>query len=283
MQGAGRAPLTELFENRDDPGSTHFFFDIGNGNALAFFDFPGLDLGAYQEVLGGFARWPHAWSAVGPRCSDGAMSTGPEWKARPDGPEYELMRRRVVDAAEAIVRESGAGALRLDSVAETVGLHRSSVYRYVDSKEELLTAVVVQATLRLGRGVLARLGPDAPPERFLVDGLAMALASIANDPVHRSLMAPSASEAVGRVGGRVLTEGLRPLVEPMFAAAAAQGVLRAGVTPDDALQWLQIVATGLLRTPVEPREPADLVRLLELMLVPSLLEVAHLQPPTTTG
>ena len=46
-------PLTELFENRDYEGSTHFFFDIGNGNALAFFDFPGLDLGDYAEVLGG--------------------------------------------------------------------------------------------------------------------------------------------------------------------------------------------------------------------------------------
>jgi len=46
-------PLTELFENRDFQGSTHFFFDIGNGNALAFFDFPGLDLGEYSEVLGG--------------------------------------------------------------------------------------------------------------------------------------------------------------------------------------------------------------------------------------
>ena len=46
-------PLTELFENRDYEGSTHFFFDIGNGNTIAFFDFPGLDLGDYAEVLGG--------------------------------------------------------------------------------------------------------------------------------------------------------------------------------------------------------------------------------------
>src|SRR5215475_1918188 len=46
-------PLTEMFENRDYKGSTHFFFDIGNGNALAFFDLPGLDLGPYAEVLGG--------------------------------------------------------------------------------------------------------------------------------------------------------------------------------------------------------------------------------------
>jgi catechol 2,3-dioxygenase-like lactoylglutathione lyase family enzyme len=46
-------PLAELFENRDYRGSTHFFFDIGNGNYLAYFDFPGLDLDPYAEVLGG--------------------------------------------------------------------------------------------------------------------------------------------------------------------------------------------------------------------------------------
>ena len=46
-------PLTDIFENRDYKGSNHFFFDIGHGNLLAFFDFPGLDLGPYAEVLGG--------------------------------------------------------------------------------------------------------------------------------------------------------------------------------------------------------------------------------------
>jgi catechol 2,3-dioxygenase-like lactoylglutathione lyase family enzyme len=52
-QGVLGFPLTDLFENRDYPGSTHFFFDLGNGNALAFFDFPGLGLDPYAEVLGG--------------------------------------------------------------------------------------------------------------------------------------------------------------------------------------------------------------------------------------
>jgi len=46
-------PLVELFENRDYRGSTHFFFDVGHDNYLAFFDFPGLDLGEYREVLVG--------------------------------------------------------------------------------------------------------------------------------------------------------------------------------------------------------------------------------------
>src|SRR5713226_5493580 len=52
-QGILEFPLTEIFENRDYAGSNHFFFDLGNGNLLAFFDFPGLDLGPYEEVLGG--------------------------------------------------------------------------------------------------------------------------------------------------------------------------------------------------------------------------------------
>jgi len=61
-------PLTEIFENRDYQGSNHFFFDVGHGNLLAFFDLPGLDLGSYAEVLGGLhhiaisvepERWAH--------------------------------------------------------------------------------------------------------------------------------------------------------------------------------------------------------------------------------
>jgi len=67
-QGVLEFPLTEMIENRDYPGSTHFFFDIGNQNLLAFFDFPGLDVGPYAEVLGGLhhiaisvepQRWEH--------------------------------------------------------------------------------------------------------------------------------------------------------------------------------------------------------------------------------
>jgi catechol 2,3-dioxygenase-like lactoylglutathione lyase family enzyme len=51
-QGVLEFPLTELFGNRDYEGSTHFFFDVGHGNLLAFFDFPGLNLEAYKETLG---------------------------------------------------------------------------------------------------------------------------------------------------------------------------------------------------------------------------------------
>jgi len=46
-------PLIELTENRDYPGSSHFFFDLGNKTLLGFFDFPGLGLERGIECVGG--------------------------------------------------------------------------------------------------------------------------------------------------------------------------------------------------------------------------------------
>ena len=95
-------PLTELFENRDYQGSTHFFFDIGHGNLLAFFDFPGLDLGKYAEVLGGLHhiaisvapdRWEHLRTKL-----DAAgvpsmpMSDSSLYFSGPDGERLELIK-----------------------------------------------------------------------------------------------------------------------------------------------------------------------------------------------
>jgi catechol 2,3-dioxygenase-like lactoylglutathione lyase family enzyme len=94
-------PLTDMFENRDYQGSTHFFFDIGNGNGLAFFDLPGLDLGPYAEVLGGLhhlaiSMRPHHWHAAKARLDDAAIDyahiDGSSIYFRdPDGARLELI------------------------------------------------------------------------------------------------------------------------------------------------------------------------------------------------
>jgi glyoxylase I family protein len=51
-QGLLGFPLVELVENRDYPGSSHFFFDLGNSTLLGFFDFPGLGLKPGIEAIG---------------------------------------------------------------------------------------------------------------------------------------------------------------------------------------------------------------------------------------
>jgi catechol 2,3-dioxygenase-like lactoylglutathione lyase family enzyme len=94
-------PLIDLFENRDAPGSTHFFFDIGNGNTLAFFDFPTLDLGAYEEVLGGhhhlaISMERNDWETVRARLDEAGVaamvvSDSSLYFSGPDGERLELI------------------------------------------------------------------------------------------------------------------------------------------------------------------------------------------------
>ena len=94
-------PLTEIFENRDYPGSNHFFFDIGNGNLIAFFDFPGLEVGPYAEVLGGLHhlaisvapdRWQRLKGKLDEAGVDYLMESGSSIYLRdPDGTRVELI------------------------------------------------------------------------------------------------------------------------------------------------------------------------------------------------
>ena len=94
-------PLTEMFENRDYQGSTHFFFDIGNGNLLAFFDFPGLDVGPYAEVLGGLhhiaisvepEKWKHLQHKLDQAGVEYHLESGVSMYFRdPDGARLELL------------------------------------------------------------------------------------------------------------------------------------------------------------------------------------------------
>jgi catechol 2,3-dioxygenase-like lactoylglutathione lyase family enzyme len=94
-------PLTELIENRDYPGSSHFFFDIGNGNLLAFFDFPGLDVDPYAEVLGGLHHMaisvdPERWEKLVERLTEAGVphevhSGVSVYFRDPDGARIELI------------------------------------------------------------------------------------------------------------------------------------------------------------------------------------------------
>jgi catechol 2,3-dioxygenase-like lactoylglutathione lyase family enzyme len=94
-------PLTELIENRDYPGSSHFFFDLGNENLLAFFDFPGLDVGPYAEVLGGLHHIaisvePERWRRLRQRVADAGVahevhSDVSLYFRDPDGARIELI------------------------------------------------------------------------------------------------------------------------------------------------------------------------------------------------
>lgn len=103
-------PLVEVFENRDYEGSAHLFFDIGHGNLLAFFDFPGYEHPEFYETLGGvqhlaISMAPGEYSALKERLhAAGVEYRGPDlgvansvYVRDPDGLQVELCTAPLLD------------------------------------------------------------------------------------------------------------------------------------------------------------------------------------------
>jgi glyoxylase I family protein len=109
-QGLLGFPLVEVFENRDYPNSAHLFFDIGNGNLLAFFDFPGHEHPPWTETLGNLqhvaiSMEPEQYEALKARLdAAGVEYRGPDLGVQhsvyvrdPDGAQIELLTAPLLD------------------------------------------------------------------------------------------------------------------------------------------------------------------------------------------
>jgi glyoxylase I family protein len=103
-------PLVEVFENRDYPASAHLFFDLGNGNLLAFFDFPGYEHPEFHETLGGvqhvaISMAPENYRALKARLdAEGVEYRGPDlgvensvYLRDPDGLQIEICTAPLLD------------------------------------------------------------------------------------------------------------------------------------------------------------------------------------------
>ncbi|HEX2810962.1 MAG TPA: VOC family protein [Kineosporiaceae bacterium] len=103
-QGLLGFPLVELVENRDYPGSSHLFFDLGNKTLLGFFDFPGLGLQPGVEAIGtvqhiAISASRHKWEQIRDRLdAAGVKYVGPDrgieesmYLKDPDGIQIELL------------------------------------------------------------------------------------------------------------------------------------------------------------------------------------------------
>jgi glyoxylase I family protein len=104
-QGLLGFPLVELVENRDYPGSSHFFFDLGHETLLGFFDFPELGLEPGVEAIGtvqhiAISVTPEHHAILRTRLDEAGIAYGgpeqgiPEsmYFRDPDGIQIELLR-----------------------------------------------------------------------------------------------------------------------------------------------------------------------------------------------
>jgi AcrR family transcriptional regulator len=146
-------------------------------------------------------------------------------------------REALLDAAEAILLESGHGALTFRALGERTGLARNSIYRYVPSRDDLLAALCerdkprwleeLEAAMAAADGQDARVAAFVSTQLRLVAHGSHRMAELLGD----APLGPAVRARINALAYRPasLLEPELGAAEPKLVAQLVQGVVNAGV------------------------------------------------------
>lgn len=159
-------------------------------------------------------------------------ATKPEGPARPLRADAVRNRARILQAAEQVFAEQGAGA-GMDEVAAAAGVGVGTLYRHFPTKDALVAAVLIARMEQLAEVGQAYLGSDRPGDA-LFEFLARFVETSMNkqDLLDALTKGADLDELLG-TPGQVVFERLNTLVDHLLKAAQEAGEVRSDVaTPD---------------------------------------------------
>jgi AcrR family transcriptional regulator len=177
-------------------------------------------------------------------------------------------REEILQAAREIYAESGAVDFSLSEIARRLGFTPAALYRYFDSKDDLIKALAERAMAGLAEA-LARVSPALPPDERAVE-MGMAYLEFARaNPHDIALVALHEALQLTHAGGHA---GLEALVVGVFREGAAQGVFSAASEEDVELMvygaWSLVHGMAVLLE----RQPSAAVKRLRLSRQRQLLQ-----------
>ena len=206
------------------------------------------------------------------------MEKDAAWKAKPHRPEYDQMRERLVAAGWSLASREGVSGLTLNAVAREAECARSSVYRYFDSKEELLNAVLQDRVYSFGVELDKELRKIPDPVEMLVVGMYLAVCAIKEGPSLQLFRQLNAEE--GRDLADILQSAITGIasdilqIDPLFYRARREGLVRDDLSDEDIMRWLGIVCASLIQLDDFGRNKARDLAFLRKMLVPSIYKMS---------
>lgn len=168
------------------------------------------------------------------------------WGDRPPADDDEA-RRRLLDAAEACYERVGVARTTVDDIAKQAAVHRTTVYRYFGSRDDVLAFVLLRETADVIAGAEHALAQDGPFGERLLDALDGAIGAVQRSRWLTLLFAPgSLTMTVSVAASGVFRQRIRDALRPHVEAAKADGTLRQDLDSDVTADWLVRVAQMLL-------------------------------------
>lgn len=181
----------------------------------------------------------------------------------------EEVRELGLAGAEACFRELGVAGTSVDDIVHASGVARSTLYRHLGDRDDLLLAVTLREIEQLHSVLTARIGESSSVVDVLVEGVLGAVDLVQESAVLRELLENPALLAteVSDQGLEALFDRLLAFVEPL--TEGREDLLRPDLDVGLAVECLVRTISSLVTLRVRPgRDPDDVRRYLRQSLVP---------------
>jgi len=168
-------------------------------------------------------------------------------KAKAGTQAYAEVSRRIVDAAIELMAERGADQFRFETLADHVGCSRATIYRYFDSKQELMTEVMMTLMHEITDEVIEK---TAGTRKVTRARFAEALHGIITDLQHNRryaiVMDVRNVETFARLSHERFSAITSTMLKTFMTDSPSGRVLKEGIRIPEAVHWLihQIVSYG---------------------------------------
>jgi AcrR family transcriptional regulator len=196
------------------------------------------------------------------------------WGDRPPTDDEEA-RRRLLDAAEVCYERRGVSRTTVDDIAKEASVHRTTVYRYFGTRDDVLAFVLLRETAGVIDSAEQALRRDGTFGDRLLDALDGAVGAVEESRWLSVLYSPeSLTITVSVAASGAFRDRIRDVLRPHVEAAKAAGELRQQLDPDAVADWLVRVAQMLLMEHLTERPDenrSDRRALLRDFVIPGIL------------
>lgn len=197
------------------------------------------------------------------------------WKAKSDTPDYIEAKQRIVEIAIELIAEKSVSKLRFGELAKRVGVVRTTIYRYFDSKEDLLTEVMAALMVKMAVDVAqySLETQQLPSKETFTDGIFQTIKRLRSDSHYKVVMDPDNVHFFAQLAVERMPEKMAPIISSFVNDENASDVrIREDLTIEQACAWLglQIISYaqfGLLGQTDEEQKEFVRKMIVSVMLV----------------
>lgn len=179
------------------------------------------------------------------------MSQNPR-KAKSDTEEYRKTKEQTVLVAAELIEEVGYKGLKFDELATRLGCNRATIYRYFDSKKELLESVMLMLMTEVTQKILDSVaGTKKVTTKSFADALYQVIVTLGGEPRYAIIMVPDNVLLFSELAEEYYGELANQMLQKYLEGSAERTPLREGVDGAHVVPWLmhQIVSYSFLGVP----------------------------------